>query len=204
MQVLEEDGALLAAAINAAMLALIDAGVRCNAFVSAVGVALRHGRSRNPFASSDNDSKDTTTASESQTYAMRLPRSEAVLLDPCAREELAAPALATFSFTAAPRTVILEADGSTRYATAEDNADNATASAEGGNASSSSSSSSPTLEGKDANRASTSTSTMPKVSGAVTVEATGVWSHEDFLEAHRQAERAVAALAVMFRNELSA
>ena len=98
LQVIQDDGSLLFALINAAMLACLDAALPCVGVVTATTVSVT------PAVSYEGDEKNednTDEASEmkKKTKTVAKEPSSGLLLDPSTMDEKASPATATFTYT---------------------------------------------------------------------------------------------------------
>lgn len=112
VQVLRDDGALLAACINAAMLACLDAGFPCTGVITAVGIAAAAETKSMNEESKDNEDENMSdeASSKKRNKKSKVMEKEVpfkLLLDPTASEEQSAPATATFAFTNVPKIVDL-------------------------------------------------------------------------------------------------
>jgi exosome complex component RRP46 len=91
IQVIRDDGSLLATALNGCCLALLDAGVQCNSIISAVTMAAFYVDT--PALSSTTKALPSTSSSSSNTSKVRF------VLDPVLIEEQGADAMFTFAFS---------------------------------------------------------------------------------------------------------
>lgn len=92
IQVIHNDGSIISAAINAVMMALLDAGIHCQTMIAAVTVAIDQLADKSSI--SNNDSTDIAMTGNSS-------QQRKLILDPITTEHNAASAVVNLAFTTA-------------------------------------------------------------------------------------------------------